>query len=169
MSHVLCDAVLSKIEEQIERTVHLIRSMPAEELDWKPPIPGAWPPAALLGHLLDCLAGFCAVLHAAYPDILRHFLDLRQLPVNQVCDREEAGQRIALYRSCLSEGFALLHDDDLARRLPTVFVPEGECLLTLLLGNLEHFINHKHQLFTYLKLMGLDVGTADLYRLRGIA
>jgi len=61
----------------------------------------------------------------------------------------------------------LLSDDDLNRRIPTVFVPEGESLLTLLLGNLEHFINHKHQLFTYLKRMGVPVGSQDLYRFRG--
>jgi hypothetical protein len=35
-----------------------------------------------------------------------------------------------------------------------VFVPQGEPLLTLLLGNLEHFINHKYQLFSYLKGKG---------------
>jgi hypothetical protein len=49
----------------------------------------------------------------------------------------------------------------------TVFVERGEPLLTLLLGNLEHLINHKHQLFTYLKQMGVDVNTRDLYRFRG--
>ena len=40
-------------------------------------------------------------------------------------------------------------------------------ILTLLLGNLEHLINHKHQLFTYLKQMGVPVATPDLYRFRG--
>jgi hypothetical protein len=55
------------------------------------------------------------------------------------------------YMIHIEEGFALLTDADLARQIPTVFVPEGEALLTLLLGNLEHFINHKYQLFAYLK------------------
>ena len=50
--------------------------------------------------------------------------------------------------------------------MPTVFVPQGESILTLLLGNLEHLINHKHQLFTYLKQMGVPVATPDLYRFR---
>jgi len=40
-------------------------------------------------------------------------------------------------------------------------------VLTLLLGNLEHLINHKHQLFSYLKQMGVPVATPDLYQLRG--
>jgi len=50
--------------------------------------------------------------------------------------------------------------------LSTVFVKEGETLLTLLLGNLEHLINHKHQLFTYLKLLGVAVTSQDLYHFR---
>jgi uncharacterized damage-inducible protein DinB len=71
-----------------------------------------------------------------------------------------------LYRAHIQEGFALLTDGDLARRVPTVFVAQGESILTLLLGNLEHLINHKHQLFTYLKQMGVPVATPDLYRFR---
>jgi hypothetical protein len=51
--------------------------------------------------------------------------------------------------------------------VPTLFVPEGEALFTILLGNLEHLINHKYQLFVYLKMLGVRVTTPDLYRLRG--
>ena len=74
--------------------------------------------------------------------------------------------RIDIYSAHIEEGFALLTDDDLARRVPTVFVAQGESVLTLLLGNLEHLINHKHQLFNYLKQMGVPVATPDLYRFR---
>ena len=49
----------------------------------------------------------------------------------------------------------------------TVFVPEGETLMTLLLGNLEHLLNHKYQVFLYLKLAGVAVGSRDVYRFRG--
>ncbi len=58
-------------------------------------------------------------------------------------------------------------DADLARRVPTVFVPQGETLLTLLLGNLEHLVNHKHQLFTCVRLLGGAVESRDLYAFRG--
>lgn len=47
-----------------------------------------------------------------------------------------------------------------------MFVAEGDSVLTLLLGNLEHLINHKHQLFMYLKLAGVKVGTPDLDQFR---
>ncbi|MFN7993566.1 MAG: DinB family protein [Bryobacteraceae bacterium] len=160
-------ALISKIDEQIERTVHLTRLVTAVQLSWRPPIPDAWSVGEVLGHLLDCMAGFCAVLYAAYPDGLQHFADLRQLPVNNSCGPDEANDRINLYRRHLDQGFALLTDSDLERRLPTVFVPDGETIMTLLLGNLEHLTNHKHQLFMYLRLMSVNVSSVDLYRLRG--
>jgi hypothetical protein len=163
----LAGAVAAKVQEQIERTVHLVGLIPLDRLHWTPPIPGAWPFSELLGHLLDCLAGICAVLYAAHPDTLAHFAELRTLPVNVVCGPDDARRRIAMYRAHIEEGFAMLRDEDLARKLPTVFMPEGESVMTLLLGNLEHLINHKHQLFVYLKLLPVSVGTADLYRLRG--
>ena len=155
---------MAKIEEQIERTIHLIGFV--SDVGWAPPIAGSWTFGALLGHLLDCLAGVCAVLYAARPQELSHFAELQKLPVNFACGTAEACQRIEAYRARIVEGFAALRDEDLGRGLPTVFVPEGEPVLTLLLGNLEHLINHKHQLFVYLKLAGVSVGTPDLYQFR---
>jgi DinB superfamily len=165
-SQTLCASVQAKIYEQIERTEHLISLVPTGRADWVPAISGAWPLGILLGHLLDCLAGFCAVLHAAAPNQLARLTALRGLPVNHDCSPEEALGRMAAYRGGLDEGFAALQDSDLAVRVPTVFVKNGEPLLTLLLGNLEHLINHKHQLFMYLKMMGVNVQSADLYRFR---
>jgi len=163
----LAGAVAAKIQEQIERTVHLAGLIPLDRSRWTPSIPGAWPLAELLGHLLDCLAGVCAVLYAAHPEELAHFAELRTLPVNVACTPDEACERIGFYSAHIEEGFAVLRDGDLGRKLPTVFVAEGEAVLTLLLGNLEHLINHKHQLFTYLKMLPVSVGTPDLYCLRG--
>ena len=131
-----------------------------------PGFPGEWPVEMLLGHLLDCLAGFCAVLAAAEPERLAHFSELRNLPVNHACPPADAIHRMAIYSARIDEGFALLEDASLARSIPTAFVERGETVLTLFLGNLEHLINHKHQLFTHLKSMGVNVSTRDLYRFR---
>ena len=161
----LVTAIHAKIDEQIERTIHLIRLVP--DARWAPPIEGAWAFGHLQGHLLDCLAGVCAVLKAARPLELAHFADLQARPVNFACGVNEARERIEVYRARIDEGFAMLCDEDLDRRLPTVFVPAGESILTLLLGNLEHIVNHKCQLFLYLKLAGVAAGTADLYQFRG--
>jgi hypothetical protein len=121
----------------------------------------------LLGHLLECCAGVCAVLYAVEPGRLRHFAELRDFPVNHLCGKDEARERMTAYRDHIHQGFALLQDGGLSERVPTIFVGEGESVLTLLLGNLEHLINHKHQLFTYLKLLGVSVSSGDLYCFRG--
>jgi DinB family protein len=159
----LCASLFSKIHEQLERARHLAALLPADKLDWTPPEPGSWSAGILLGHLLDCAAGFCAVLSASG---ISQPPQLRELPVNHCCTSSEAIGRLEEYGIHIRSGFEVLTDADLARRVPTVFVPEGETVLTLLLGNLEHLINHKHQLFGYLKRMGVAVETADLYRLR---
>jgi hypothetical protein len=164
-SSVLAPVILSKIEEQIERTEHLITLVPPDKLEWSPR-PDSLRVCDLLGHLLECLAGFCALLHKLAPERLAHFERLRELEVNHCCGIDEALSRVKDYSGHIREGFAILSDEDLSRRLPTVFVSEGEAALTLLLGNLEHLINHKHQLFTYLKLLGIGVSTNHLYGIR---
>jgi hypothetical protein len=167
MSLGLPALVLVKFREQVERLDHLLGRIPADALPWQPPFEHALRLELLLGHLLECLAGVCATLYAAHPEALPHFTRLRTLPVNHACAIAEARSRIREYHQHIEEGFGHLSDADLARRIPTVFVPAGEAILTLLLGNLEHVTNHKYQLFVYLKMLGVPVSTADLYAWRG--
>lgn len=171
-SEALPRLILEKVREQVERTGHLLSRLPPDSLDWRPQPAVANAPEVrrmgdLLGHILDCLAGFCAALYALHPDRLSHFARLRDLPVNHRCSIDEARERIQVYMKHIEEGFALLTNEELNQRIPTVFVPEGEAVLTILLGNLEHLINHKFQLFFYLKMLGVPVTTQDLYRMRG--
>ena len=166
MPNCLCSSLLSKTDEQLERTSHLIPFIPDGRLSWTPGTAKAFPVGVLLGHLLECCSGFCAVLHAAKPAALEHFIALKSERVNHDCTPSEALKRIAGYASHIHHGFGHLVDADLSISIPTVFVPAGELLLTLLLGNLEHLINHKHQLFMYLQLMGAGVSSSDLYRFR---
>jgi len=161
----LATLLLSKLDEQIEQSLHLIALIPPDRIEWKPQ-PDTLRVCDLLGHLLECLAGFCATLYAVNPDRLGHFQDLRKLPVNHCCGTAEAVARLREYASHIKAGFELLDDDDLAKRIPTVFVTDGEAVFSVLLGNLEHLINHKYQLFFYLKILGVGVATSDLYSVR---
>jgi len=170
------EAVREKVRETIERTEHLIGMTPSGQLDWRPRIAGekqtdsegqAIDLGHLLGHLLTCVAGFCAGFQAAFPEKLGEMERLRGLSVDHSCTPEEAKKRIAIYAAAIEKAFACCREEDLGRRVKTVFVPEGETLMTLLLGNLEHLMNHKYQLFFYLKMLGVKAGTEDLYRLRG--
>lgn len=164
------ESIRSKVGEQVERTEHLVRLVPVEAIGWRPEVPtGASDLGHLLGHLLDCMAGFCAVFHAAFPNELGHLGRLQSLPVNHACRPEEALERIRRYAACIDQGFDLCTDGDLAQMIPSVFVTGGEALATLLLGNLEHLINHKYQLFFYLKLYGVPVTSRDIYHWRGDA
>lgn len=165
----LTRAVLLKIREQVERADHLMASVPPDQLDWAPELPAGRPRslAELLGHLLDCMAGFGAALAAATGDPAGGWARLRPLPVNHRCGLEEAKGRMADYMRQMERSFDELNDSDLARPVPTVWVADGEPLLTLLLGNLEHLVNHKFQLFFYLRMMGVPVSTRDLYHFRG--
>jgi hypothetical protein len=164
-SNSLSSLFLAKLEEQVERAQHLISLIPPDKLDWKPQ-PDSLRVCDLLGHLLECLAGLCATLYAVHSDRLAHFCALREPPVNHCCEIQEANERTRDYALHIREAFELLADDDLAKSVPTVFVPEGEPVMTLLLGNFEHLINHKYQLFFYLKLLGVGVTTRDLYQIR---
>jgi hypothetical protein len=167
----IVESIAAKVFEAIERTEHLVSLVPAERLGWRPELPSNLPAASdlghTLGHLLDCLSGFCAAFHAAFPEELADFTELRALPVNHACSVDEAKRSIKIYSEQIERGFRCCTDAYLTRRIPTVFLPEGETLTTLLLGNLEHLLNHKYQLFFYLKLAGTVVNSQDLYRFRG--
>jgi uncharacterized damage-inducible protein DinB len=158
-----------KAREQIDMTEHLIRLIPSDRVEWNPHWSGgSFDIGHLLGHLLECLAGFCAVFHATFPQQLKGMEELRLLPVNHLCQPDEAILRMQAYAKWIEEGFELCSDEDLQRMLPTVFAI-AEPVATLLLGNLEHLINHKYQLFVYLKVLGVPVTTRDLYCWRGDA
>jgi hypothetical protein len=91
---VIVDLLAAKVEEAIERTSHLISLTPASLIAWRPVIPDRELRASdlghLLGHLLDCTAGFCACFHAAFPVEFADFRLLRTLQDNQFCTPEEA-------------------------------------------------------------------------------
>lgn len=162
----IVESIRIKVTEQIERTEHLIQLIPPDRIEWNPQWPsGSSDLGHLLGHLLDCLAGFCAVFYAAFPQQMGAVLELHSLPVNHLCRPAEAAGRIQACARFIEQGFELCGEEDLSRMLKTVFTTES--VLTLLLGNLEHLVNHKYQLFVYLKLLGVPVATGDIYCWRG--
>jgi hypothetical protein len=165
----LVNSLAAKVMETIERTLHLVSLAPADLLKWRPAsMPEANDLGHVLGHLLECLSGFCAAFYRAFPVELADFLELRAMPAYESCAPAEAQKKIKLYEAQIQRGFECCTDRDLSTRIPTMFVPEGQTLLTVLLGNLEHLINHKYQLFFYLKLTGVKVGSRDIYKWRRI-
>ncbi len=123
---------------------------------------------ALLKHLLDCTAGFCAALDRALPGGLQAASVLKAALAKRVDAPADALESLAALTSAVRTGFTVLEDTDLARKLPTVFVPDGEALLTILLSNYSHLVAHKYQLFMNLKASGMAVSTRDLYVFRDV-
>lgn len=161
------ESIRAKVREQIEKLEHLVGLVPADRVRWNPQLPPmSVDTGHVLGHLLECLAGFCAVFYAAYPEKLAGIAELRSLEVNHCCMPDEAITRIRIYADRIEEGFKLCTDSDLRCVIPTVF-SSGESMATLLLGNLEHLISHKYQLFMYLKMSGVPLTTRDIYCWRG--
>src|SRR5215470_9350609 len=68
----LAPLIFQKVEEQIERAEHLIALIPPDKIEWRP-APDMVRICDLLGHLLECLAGFCAAFYALDKDSLAHF------------------------------------------------------------------------------------------------
>jgi hypothetical protein len=164
----LVHSLAEKVMETIERTEHLVSIVPAGALEWRPELPSGMPAVDdfghLLGHLLDCLAGFCAAFYRAFPVELADFQELRAMAVIEYRSPMEALEKIKRFEAQIRRGIQCCSDEDLARKIETVFVPEGQTLMAVLLGNLEHLINHKYQLFFHLKLAGVRVGSADIYK-----
>src|SRR5580658_1346967 len=105
MPRILCDSFFLKIDEQIERTAHLAGLLPEAVIECGIDASSSWTAGALLGHLLDCLAGFCAALYAAEPERLAHFQRLRELPVNLSLGPQEFAARLEIYRGHIAEAF----------------------------------------------------------------
>ena len=167
MDSSLCSDLQIKFDHLIERIDHLIELVPDDKLDWVPPRTNGFSFSVLLGHLMDCLAGITATLHAVNPDELGRFLELRKLAGNQQVNQTEAQTRLRTFQQNIKVGLNLLSDADLSRMIPTVFVPKGESLLTLLLINFEHLASHKYQLFLWLRMSGVKVESRDLYHFSG--
>lgn len=102
----LTEVIWLKLHEQIERTEHVIQLLPSDSIGWDPRLPqGSTDLGHLLGHLLDCLAGFCAVFHAAFPRQLAHLGKLRSQPVNHFCRPDDAVKRVQIYMTEIERAF----------------------------------------------------------------
>lgn len=166
----ITDSVMEKVAEAIERTMHLTSLVPENSLSWQPPVPVGPQTVSdfghLLGHLLDCMGGFCAAFQKALSDNMGSLAELRSIKTEESHSSKEALRFMRLYGGHIRRGFTRCTDEDLSRRIPTRFTPQGQTLMTILLNNYEHLTNHKYQLFFYLKLAGVRVGSQDLYKFR---
>ena len=151
--------LFARIDEDFALVEEMLALVPAGSEGWRPAWPGDVPftVTELAAHLAESFGGICA----CFAKLLNlHKVETAGLSVG------ESREVMAAYRAQVREAFELMEDGDLVRAIPTYFVPEGEPFLAVLLTNWKHVNHHAHQLFIYLKLLGVPVGTRHLYRFK---
>ena len=173
MSRILTEVLAQRFDEDIALIEELLALVPSDQESWRPdwPVPKGGDPAftvaQLAAHILMSWGGVNGCLQKLHPEKLKHF-DAHKQQVAQQENPTLAVSRglLAAGRARTREGFALTSDADLARKIPTYFTPTGEVFLETLLTNGKHVNHHAHQLFVYLKLLGLPADTRHLYRFK---
>jgi len=165
----LAAALFSRIEEEATLTLRLMERVPMDASEWRPDWPSAGRPPftvrVLCAHLCDSLSGTCAVLVKLTGESSPAAAALRaRVEKASHGSIAESMTLLSDLLEFLQEHFPRIPDSNLTRVLPHVFVAAGKPAMTMLLTNLVHFTNHKYQLFTYLKVLGVPVSTQDLYR-----
>lgn len=150
------------VMESVRPGETLIGMVPADKLDWKP-ASGFMSMGQVIYHLSEGLGGgFEMLLNGDWPsqEEMEAGLKLENMPS---CGVEEALNRLEKDKKALSSALERVSEADFTNRV--VAVPWGWKAKVEVLGVnfLGHFNNHKMQLFTYLKLLGLPVNTGTLY------
>ena len=149
--------------ESIHRpSAKLILLAPANKLDWKPGEGNYMSLGQLLHHLAGCPGGLVAAVNNAFPpaEAFQKWVeeDLRNTKTPEVAGRE-------LSRGWDEAKAALgrVSEADFQSKMVTVPWGPPTPMWRTCLGMAEHWVNHKYQLFFYLKLLGQPVNTMTLF------
>ena len=138
----------------------LIKMVPVDKLDWKP-----GPNFMTLGQLIFHLSGGIGtelgmMINNTWPKMEE--MDPAKM-VHASCNVEQALAQLEQDKTTLREVLAGVTEKDFAEKI--VSTPWGwKFKMEIMALNFrDHFITHKMQLFTYLKLLGFPVNTETLY------
>jgi len=150
-------------------TAGLIRRVDDSELSWRPPLGNDWMTMAQL--LMHCASFACGKAIRGFvrgdwgtpdPASADHLPRAGELP--EVASRDEALALLENDRLLTME--CLMEAGESPALFAPVTAPWGGAPLPLfrqLLMMIQHLVQHKGQLYYYLKLMGKDVSTPDLW------
>ncbi len=168
MGNAIVAVLARKVDEDLVQIEEMLEMAPEGKGEWSPD----WPSASgedpfslerLERHLVEACAGLCACFLRLHGDQLPH---LEALKPRVIASEEPPLVLIVACRMHIAEGFAVTADADLSRLIVTWFSPQGEPILETMLSNWKHINHHAHQLFLYLKLLGVPVSTQHLYRFK---
>lgn len=140
----------------------LIGMVPADKLSWKPG-PTFMNLGQLICHLSDGVGvGLETMLSGKWPPMeeMDTAMKLENLPS---CGVQEALSKLAKDSRILRASLDGISEADFTNRVVSVPWGWNAKLEIMAVHFLGHFNNHKMQLFTYLKLLGLPVNTESLY------
>jgi hypothetical protein len=140
----------------------MLKMIPSDKLDWKP-APNFMSVGQLICHLGDGIgAELRMVINNSFPKP-EEMAGLPELAKMPACNAQEALAKLDKDKATLHEILSIVTEEEFATKI--VSVPWGwkSNLERMALDFREHFVNHKMQLFTYLKLLGLPVNTQTLY------
>jgi uncharacterized damage-inducible protein DinB len=145
-------------------TETLMRMVPADQLEWRPK-PNFMSLGQVICHLanglgpdLRCL--FTGEWPPMSPEQMVEMMKLEHLPS---CGVAEALSRLQNDKAVLREFLDSISEEDFAHKAVSTPWGMSGTMERMAVAFYEHFTNHKMQLFTYLKLLGLPVNTATLY------
>ena len=170
--HELLEKQINETYNVAERLVLLLNE---KDLTWKPSEINNWMTTGqLLFHLGQCcgvpIKGFVTGEWAmpAHSDINDKTTDKMLPPAEKlqtVSSLDEALKLMASDKKIALESLALCSEEDLSSKMtPAPWDPAPVNLGKRILEMVDHFNQHKAQLFYYLKLQGKPVNTMHLYR-----
>jgi hypothetical protein len=140
----------------------LIEMVPADKLDWRPG-PKFMSLGQLICHMSSGVGESLQLLQTGrWPSMDEMLKGMKQENLPS-CGVEEALKKLEADKQVLRAVLDEISEADFAGRV--VSVPwgfQGKFEL-MAISFLEHFTNHKMQLFTYLKLLDLPIDTQTLY------
>ena len=171
----LTDVLLDEAQTTYAVTAKLFRRVRDADLDWKPTAPGTeWMTTAQL--LMHCACFGCGKAARGFvtgdwgPELAEydepgehtHLPSASELP--SVASVDEALRLLETDRELTLDAIAQADTADLlAGSLPAPWGGPRLPLFQHILHMIAHLAQHKGQLFYYLKLMGRDVCTSDLW------
>lgn len=152
------------VAASFEPAAKLITLVPADKLAWSP---GAtfMNLGQLVYHLSAGLGGGMEMLQTGTWPSMEEMEKEGKLENLPSCGVAEALDRLEKDKVVLRKAIDQLSEEDFTNKLVTVPWGMTAKMERMGISFLEHFINHKMQLFTYLKLLGLPVNSSTLYGL----
>jgi hypothetical protein len=140
----------------------LIGMVPADKLGWRPG-PKFMNLGQVICHLSDGMGEiFRMLVTNQWPSMeeMEAGMKLENMPS---CSVAEALKKLNNDKKILREALDGVSEEDFAGKVVTVPWGMKSKMERMAISFLEHFTNHKMQLFTYLKLLDLPVNTDTLY------